>query len=217
MSHSASNPLAGPDTAAGRSAGETIAFDDAQLVCRARAGEMQAFGLLIAKYQDRVYNLLWRMLGSRSDAEELAQETFLRALERLGQFRGASGFYTWVFRIAANLAITHRRRTGRVHFRSLSAGEEGEDVQAEHLTASLAQQRTPAPDAGLLSRERALRLARALAELDEDARLAVLLRDVEDMDYAQIARVLEIPLGTVRSRLHRARATLREKLRDLMN
>lgn len=195
----------------------TVTFDDAALVKRSRDGDMQAFGLLVAKYQDRVFNLVYRMCNRRAEAEELAQEAFLRALERIGQFRGHSGFYTWLFRIAANLTISHRRRASRIKFQSMTAPPEFEGNQAEALTASLAARRQSAPHAAAMDAETQERIMLALQELDEDFRLAVILRDIEEMDYAEIARVLDVPVGTVKSRLHRARMLLREKLADLVS
>ena len=138
------------DEAAGKG---TIAFDDATLVEGCRSGEMKAYGLLVAKYQDRIFNMVYRMCGRRADAEELAQEAFLKALERIGQFRGNSGFYTWLFRIAANLTISHRRRAGRIHFRSLTGPENTGGTQADALTASVATRRDPGPVAAAMSDE----------------------------------------------------------------
>ena len=195
--------------------GGTVAFEDAALVDRSRKGDMQAFGALVAKYQDRIFNMIYRMCGRRADAEELAQETFLKSLERIGQFRGQSQFYTWLFRIAANLTISHRRRGGRVRFQSLSGPEEFEQSQADALTAAMARRRNPAPDAAVMAAETHQRVMQALEELDDEFRLVVVLCDIEEMDYAQIAEVLGVPVGTVKSRLHRARCMLKEKLADL--
>jgi RNA polymerase sigma-70 factor (ECF subfamily) len=175
---------------------------------------MQAFGLLVAKYQDRIYNLVLRLCGNASDAEELAQETFLKALENIAQFRGNSRFYTWLFRIAANLAISARRRGARIKFHPLAASDDGDGQIG--LEARLADSREPSPQHAAASAETAAAVLRALEELDEEARLVVVLRDVEDMDYSQIAEVLDLPVGTVKSRLHRARCLLKEKLSDLM-
>lgn len=200
----------------GSSAGRAIAFEDASLVDRCRKGDMQAFGALVAKYQDRVLSVIYRMCGRWADAEELGQETFLKALERIGQFRGSSGFYTWLFRIAVNLTISHRRRASRISFRSLTGPEEFDGMQAEALTSGLAQRREPNPTTVAQSAESSRRIGEALEQLDDEFRLVVVLRDVEDMDYAQIARVLDMPVGTVKSRLHRARCMLKDKLLDLV-
>ncbi len=194
----------------------TISFDDAALVEQCRRGDMQAFGSLVAKYQNRLFHMIYRMCGQRADAEELAQEAFLKALERIGQFRGQSQFYTWLFRIAANLTISHRRRAARVRFQSLTGPDEFENSQADALTATMARRRNPGPEAAAVSAETENRIMAALEELDDEFRLVVVLSDVEEMDYAQISRVLDLPIGTVKSRLHRARCILKDKLADLV-
>ena len=195
----------------------TVAFEDAALVERCRKGDMQAFGALVAKYQDRLFNMVFRMCGRRADAEELAQEAFLRALERIESFRSQSRFYTWLFRIAANLTISYRRRARRIRFEPLGGPEEFGETQAAARTAELASKRNPGPEAEAMTAETNQRISRALEELDDEHRLVVLLRDVEDMDYRQIAEVVGVPVGTVKSRLHRGRCTLRDKLADLVN
>ena len=195
-----------------------IAFDDPALVERCRKGDMQAFGMLVAKYQDRVYNLILRMCSRPADAEELAQETFLKALKKISQFRGQSSFYTWLFRIATNLTISHQRHlaVGRIRFHSLAteAGCSGNgpcDSQAQ-----LVSDKSPRPEDAMMAEELNHRITDAIEQLDDEFRVAVVLRDVEEMDYNQIAEVLDVPIGTVKSRLHRGREILKEKLSDLM-
>jgi len=199
-----------------RSGKGSIQFEDAALVQRSRKGDMDAFGLLVTKYQDRVFNMIYRMCGRRAEAEELAQDAFLKALERLDQFRGNSKFYTWLFRIAANLTISHRRRGGRVKFQTLTRSDDFDGGQADDLTAGLAERRAAAPDAMTMAAERARLVEAALNELDDDFRVVVVLRDVENLDYAEIGQVLDLPIGTVKSRLHRARCLLRNRLNSLM-
>ncbi len=219
MTRKASNLSAARESTADAEVGggSAIAFEDAALVERARIGDMQAFGALVAKYQDRVFNMVYRMCRRREDAEELAQEAFLKALEKISQFRGQSRFYTWLFRIAVNLVLSHRRKSGRIKFHSLSGGDDSEGSQAANLAASIAERREASPSARAMSVETRQRVLAAMEALDDEMRLVVILRDSEDMDYAQIAEVLSIPLGTVRSRLHRARCELKEQLADLMN
>ena len=206
----------GPSLAGEPASTGTIPFDDRALVERFRQGEMQAFGVLVTKYQDRIYNMILRMGPRPAEAEELAQEAFLRAMERIEQFRGKSRFYTWLFRIAANLTISHRRRSGRIKFRSLTSTEGPGGSPGDSLTAGLAQKRFPGPVASVLSAEIGDRVERALDELDEEFRDVVVLRDMEQLDYAEIAQVLDLPIGTVKSRLHRARCVLKNKLADLV-
>ena len=210
----ASNILAGDKAVpTGR---DRAGFEDTALVERTRNGDMQAFGLLVTKYQDRTFNMILRMCPRQAEAEELAQDAFLKALEQIGQFRGNSKFYTWLFRIAANLTISHRRRVGRIRFQSLTGPDEFEGAQAERLTAAVAAKRQRGPQAAAMSSETSRRVAEALEELDDEFRLVVILRDVEEMDYAGIAQVTGLPVGTVKSRLHRGRCMLKEKLAALM-
>jgi RNA polymerase sigma-70 factor (ECF subfamily) len=175
---------------------------------------MQAFAALIGKYQDRVYNVMLRMTGRTADAEELTQDAFLRALERISQFHGRSGFYTWLFRVAANLALSHRRRAARVKFHSLDAAAcDGEaPSQADRLTAAMAERHAPSPAEAAVTTETQKRVVAALGELDDEFRLAVVLCDIEQMDYATAADVIGVPLGTIKSRLHRGRCLLRSRL-----
>lgn len=218
MNRKASNIVtarkAGTDAEVG--SGGAIAFEDAALVARSRKGDMQAFAALVAKYQDRVFNMIYRMCHRHEDAEELAQETFLKALEKISQFRGQSRFYTWVFRIAVNLVISHRRRSGRIRFQSLVGPEEFGPTQAAEMAAA-ANRSNPGPQAAAMSAETQGRVMAALEELDDKMRLVVVLRDVEDMDYGEISDVLSVPIGTVKSQLHRARCALKGKLADLVS
>ncbi len=194
-----------------------VAFDDLTLVQRFRQGDMESFSLLVAKYQDRIYNMLLRMCGEPADAEELAQETFLRAMERIGQFQGRSKFYTWLFRIAANLAISHKRRGERIKFHSLSGPEDGDSSAGDAITSPLAAKRQSGPQETAVAAETHQRVMDALGELDDEFRLVIVLRDIEEMDYAQVADVMNVPMGTVKSRLHRARMMVRDRLKDLLD
>jgi len=211
----ASNILSADEADAARqsNSGETIGFEDVSLVERTRSGDMQAYGLLVAKYQDRVFNTACRMLGQREDAEEVAQEAFLKALEKISQFRNQSRFYTWLFRIAVNLIISRRRRGARIRFQSLTAADELGLTQAAGLKARKSGQ---SPQAAAVKAETMQRVAQALEELDDEMRLVIVLRDMEEMDYSQIADVLAVPAGTVKSRIHRARTALKDKLADLV-
>lgn len=217
MTDQASEILVGGRDGSSAAGREVIVFEDAALVERARKGDMSAFGTLIAKYQDRIFNTMLRMCPRRAEAEELTQEAFLMAMTRIGQFRGHSKFYTWLFRIAANLALSHRRRVGRVKFQSMTDTSDGGATQADRLTAALAQQRQAGPDKAAMAAETARAVSAAIEELDDEFRLVVILRDMEGMNYAEVAEVTGVPAGTVKSRLHRARLILREKLADLVD
>lgn len=209
-----SNIPAGVD-AGSAAAGAAPALEDAALLRRCRGGETAAFAGLVRKYQDRIYNAILRMCGNRDDAEELCQETFVKALENLATFREDSGLYTWLFRIGMNLTISHRRRSGRVRFHSLDPAP-GDGERVGRPQDVLADRRHGDPADDLIRSEADRRVLEALAELDEEFRAVAVLRDMEDMDYGQISQVLDIPVGTVKSRLYRARCLLQEKLKDLV-
>ena len=210
----ASNPAA-EATAGGDSAPRPIVFEDEALLDRCRRGEMAAFGPLVTKYQDRVYNAILRMCGNPDDAEELCQEAFVKALQNIGRFRQDSQLYTWLFRIAVNLTISHRRRGGRAKVFSLDSGGNGGE-QGQRAQDALPDHRQPRPEAAVEADDAHQRVLAAIGELGGEFQTVVVLRDMEDMNYEQISDVLAIPVGTVKSRLYRARCMLQEKLQDLM-
>jgi RNA polymerase sigma-70 factor (ECF subfamily) len=192
-------------------------IEESFLVRRCQNGQTDAFAELVRRYQDRIYNLTFRMTHRADIAEELAQETFLKAFVNLGRFEGACRFYTWLFRIAKNLTLSYLRRGGKVKFVPLARSENGDPAPGEAQTATLAARREPAPDQNAMADETHQRIEEALGQLDEEHRVMVLLRDMEDMSYEDIGQILELPTGTVKSRLHRARCELRNRLADLMN
>lgn len=181
---------------------------DAELVRRAQRGAPAAFAELVSRYQDRVFNTCYRMCHNDADALDLTQSTFLRALEALGQYEGRSSFYTWLFRIAVNLTMSHRRSRQRRPTVSLDAarGDGHADVpfgaQEDQVAATSEQ------------RELKERIEQAMEQLEDDYRAAVVLKDIEDLDYASIAEILDVPVGTVKSRIHRGRMMLRELLQE---
>ncbi len=182
-------------------------LSDADLVRRAQGGVPEAFAELVARYQDRVYNACYRMCHHEADALDYTQAAFVKALENLPRFRGEAGFYTWIFRIAMNQCLSHRRAQRRHPTGSLDAvGGDGRRAPADRRPAS--QARTVADG------ELRQRVAWALGQIDEEYRAAIVLKDIENFDYAEIAEILEVPLGTVKSRIHRGRLLLRDLLRD---
>jgi RNA polymerase sigma-70 factor (ECF subfamily) len=188
-----------------------IVPDDSDLLKSCRTGNMAALGQLIEKYQHRLFNAIFRVVGHHDDALELTQEAFVRAIKGLKNFRGQSGFYTWVFRIGINLAINHRQRNRHIAFTSLQPNEDAIGHQADGLAAMLeSPDLLPQQQAEL--REEHQRVLQGLAEMDPAARAIIVLRDVEGLGYGEIAGILEIPSGTVKSRICRARKALREKL-----
>jgi len=190
-------------------AARPTALEDQRLIKRIKSGESEAYGELVKKYQDRLFNTCWRISGHLEDARDLTQETFLRAYEKLSSFRDQSSFYTWIYRVAVNLALSHRRKTRRRRAGMGDAVGGTAGTQAEQLDERIAQASDSAQ--GKVSDESELKqtIAHALQELDDDHRAVVVLKDIEGFDYAEIAEVLEIPTGTVKSRLYRARMALR--------
>lgn len=177
--------------------GPSSELDEADCITRAQRGEVAAFAGLVARHQDRIYRFLVRMTRSREDARDLTQETFLSAYQALPRWRPDARLSTWLFRIARNLALDQLRRAQRVPSVAL------DEVLPEHLPAD---HRTP--EAALQARQRIAALEGALARLSVEHREIVLLRDIEDMPYEDIAQVLGITLGTVKSRIARARTAL---------
>lgn len=175
---------------------------DDQLIARTLEGDREAFGDLVRKYQDRLFNGMVQILRHEAEAEDTVQEAFILALTKLDSFRGKSGFYTWLFRIAYNVAIT------RIRKRKPTTSLENPTTQLQlQLPSAL-----PAPEAGMVQQERAQQLMQALSQLSDEHRHILVLREMEGMDYSAISQVLELPVGTVRSRLHRARMQLKEIL-----
>lgn len=182
------------------------AVADATLIDRTLAGEPAAFGELVLRYQDRLYNSLVRVLGSAEDARDAVQDAFVQAFVKLESFRGSSAFYTWLYRIAFNQAMSHARRKRPTRSLDLERTDRGrEPVDGQ-----------PAPDARLNERERATQVHRALAELSAEYRQVIVLREMDGCKYEEIAEMLELPVGTVRSRLFRARLELRDRLASVV-
>ena len=184
---------------------------DETLVGRCRRGNMAAFGQLTVKYQHRLFNAILRIVGNHDDALELTQEAFVRALQGLKNFRGQAGFYTWLFRIGVNLSLNHRQRQKHVSFTSLQGQAEEFGGQADGL-AALIEGADPSPAHQAQMQEEHQRVLAAMEKLDDNARAVVVLRDIEGFSYAEIGEILETPVGTVKSRISRARMALREVL-----
>jgi RNA polymerase sigma-70 factor (ECF subfamily) len=196
---------------------EPAADDDFELVRRCQSGDLPAFEGLVERYQDRVFNLVFRLSGHHQDAQDITQDVFLRALEHIGKFRQQAKFYTWLFRIAVNVAISRRRRGSRVRFVSLDgAGGDDDESGGELRAGQLPNPAAETPDAAADRNEQREQVAAAIAGLDDEFRSVLVLKDIEGFDYQQIAEVLELPLGTVKSRLHRARCELRDKLQPML-
>ena len=194
-----------------------INIDDSVLVQQSQMGDTTAMERLILRYQNRIYNVILKMCGNPDDAAELAQETFVKVIESIDKFQGKSSFYTWLFRIAVNLTLNHCQRSSRTAARSLDAEEtEPDGTTSQTLRDCLSDERALDPAAVAQNRELCELAKKSLLQLEEPQRAVVVLRDIEGMDYAQIADVLNIELGTVRSRLSRARSSLRDILEAML-
>lgn len=191
------------------------ASQDAEAIRKTLAGDRSAFASVVLAWQDRLYNVLRKMTRNEEDAADLTQETFARALDNLRSFRGESSAYTWLFRIALNLATSQHRQ--RLRRRTNAASQLGQPADAGDASANRVFDARPgptdAPAAHLENAERNQQVLAALQRLPDDQRALLVLRDVEDMDYQQIADTLDVPLGTLKSRLFRARLALREQLK----
>lgn len=183
---------------------------DRELVARAQRGDKQAFGLLVEKYQRKLARLLQRLIRDPAEVEDVTQEAFIRAYRALPAFRGESAFYTWLYRIGVNTAKNHlqamgRRAPGTVEAAEAEGLEEGEQLRDINT-----------PENVLMSKEIAATVNAAIAELPEELRNAIQLREFDGMSYEEIAEMMDCPIGTVRSRIFRAREAIAERLRPLL-
>ncbi|QEI06947.1 RNA polymerase sigma factor RpoE [Pigmentiphaga aceris] len=185
---------------------------DAILVERVQRGDKHAFELLVVKYQRKILRLLSRLIRDPSEIEDVAQEAFIKAYRALPQFRGESAFYTWLYRIAINTAKNHLVASGR---RPSSPSEfETEDGETFDETDTLSDNNTP--ESVLASREIAETVNAAIEALPEELRSAIVLREIEGMSYEDIAVAMGCPIGTVRSRIFRAREAIASRLKPLL-
>ncbi len=176
--------------------------NETELIEQALAGDSSAFGQLVRRYQDRLFTSVVHVVGQREEAEDIVQDAFVQAFLKLNSFRRRSSFYTWLYRIAFNQAFNRRRRARP----EISIDQTPSGVRTELADSA------DAPTEQILRRERAEQIRRALDGLDEEYRSVLVLREIDGFDYAAIAQVLDIKVGTVRSRLHRARALMRDQL-----
>ena len=179
-------------------------MDDKHILAQARRGELDAFEELVRRYEKRVYAIALRSAGSPEDAADITQDVFLRAWRSIESFRGDSGFSTWLFRITMNICVDHARHR-QTQPQTMALTNDEDEERPIHDTA-------PTPEEQLDNSELGRELAAALDEVSEEHRRIVLLRDVSGMSYTEIAEILEISEGTVKSRLARARIALRKVL-----
>lgn len=188
---------------------------DLKLVQSAQSGNVRAFELLVIKYQRRIQRLVGRMVRDTDLVEDISQETFIRAYRALRQFRGEAQFYTWLYRIAVNTAkkfLMELKRNPLISENSFQKdGEEDETFSPRH--ESIAEE---TPESVLAAKEIAEMVSQALDSLPEDLRQAVTLREIEGMSYEEIALVMDCPIGTVRSRIYRAREAISLKIKPML-
>jgi RNA polymerase sigma-70 factor (ECF subfamily) len=185
---------------------------DQQLVLRAQRGDKQAFELLVVKYQRKLGRLLARFIRDPAEVEDVTQEAFVKAYRALPAFRGDSAFYTWLYRIGINTAKNYLMALGR---RAPTSTEvEAQDAEGFEDGEQLRDINTP--ESMLLSKEIAATVNATIEELPEELRTAIQLREIEGMSYEDIARIMDCPIGTVRSRIFRAREAIAERLRPLL-
>ena len=179
---------------------------DQAIVRQVIEGDFEAFGVLVSKYQDRIYSAIRNYVSNPDDAVDITQDAFVKAYSKLRSFDASSAFYTWLYRIAFNLAISRQRR-------------QRPTVSVEHARDVLGHEpvdRADPPGARLEQEERACQVREAMAALSDEHRSILVLREVEGCAYEEIAEILELPVGTIRSRLHRARLQLRDQLQGLV-
>lgn len=185
---------------------------DQRLVEQVQRGDKRAFELLVAKYQRKIFRLLSRLIRDQAEIEDVAQEAFIKAYRALPNFRGESAFYTWLYRIAINTAKNFLVAQGR----RAPTSTETEIEDAERLEDASQLRDVATPDSLLLSKQVGAAVNRAIEKLPEDLRTAIVLRELEGLSYEEIAESMNCPIGTVRSRIFRAREAIANELRPLL-
>jgi RNA polymerase sigma-70 factor (ECF subfamily) len=189
---------------------------DAALVERVKQGDVRAFEMLVVKYQRRIERLIGRMVRDVDLVADIAQETFIRAYRALPQFRAESAFYTWLYRIAVNTAkkaLVDMKRDPVMTYTAM----QGVDDDDETYRGGMEPTDGETPEALLASKEIAATVNAAIAALSDDLRQAITLREIEGLSYEEISDVMNCPIGTVRSRIFRAREAIAERLRPLLD
>lgn len=184
---------------------KNVRADDHRLIEDCLQGSPAAFGVLVSRYQDRLFNTVYRLVGNPEDAADVVQEAFLSAYQSLGSFKGDAQFFTWLYRIAVNAAITHRRKQ-RGGLQAIKTSDSAPGI--EPLDPAPASR----PGHHLEMEEDERRVHEALQRLSSEHRAVLIMKDMEDMKYEEMAEVLGVPVGTIRSRLHRARLEIKEIL-----
>ena len=191
---------------------------DALLVERVKRGDVKAFEMLVVKYQRRIERLIGRMVRDVDLVEDIAQESFIRAYRALPQFRGESAFYTWLYRIAVNTAKKQLMELKRdpLVFQSQMKSSDDDETSSSERELNFNAADTETPEAVLASKEIAQAVNAAMDALPEELRMAITLREIEGMSYEEIAQALECPIGTVRSRIFRAREAISGRIKPML-
>jgi RNA polymerase sigma-70 factor (ECF subfamily) len=196
----------------GTDTNERAAAGEAELVERARAGDLEAYDQLVRRYQERIYSTVYHMTANHEDANDLAQESFIKAFQALSSFKGGSSFYTWVYRIAVNKTINFLKQ--RKNRSQLSLNDLDLNAENDPDLVALVSENTPRRDAGLSELQE--KLNTAMQKLSDHHRLVVTLHDVQGMSHEEIAKIMDCNVGTVRSRLFYARQQLQAYLSDYL-
>lgn len=189
---------------------------DIELVERAQCGDKKAFDLLVVKYYNRLSRLLSRFVSNPEEVEDLAQETFIKAYRALPSFRNESAFYTWLYRIGVNTAKNHFAAMGR-QITLLSADSIGHDDDERLFQESPLLKDMNTPEHILMSKEIMKTVAESVESLPDELKTAITLRELDGLSYEEIATVMNCPIGTVRSRIFRAREAVAERLKPLID
>ena len=184
---------------------------DAELVKRVQAGDASAFDLLVQKYQHKVINLVGRFVSDHAECQDIAQDAFIKAYRAINSFRGDSQFYTWLYRIAANTAKNYLASRARK-----SPTYSVDVADAEHFEGESGLKEYTTPENLLLTKEIEETIFRAIENLPDDLKSAISLREIDGLSYEEIANVMDCPIGTVRSRIFRARDAIDKELRPLL-
>ena len=194
-----------------------VSINDAVLIEQYRNGDSEAMERLVLKYQNRIYNVILKICADPDDAAELTQETFVKLIEKIGTFKYKSSFYTWLFRVAVNLTLNYCKRRNKISMTSIDqqVGADNGSVKAE-LVNFLEDKSSIEPAQIAQKKEAEQILLAGLNMLQDDQRTIIVLRDIESMSYEDITKALDIELGTVKSRLSRARQKLKEILAEIL-
>lgn len=193
--------------------------DEVELISALKLGEPRAYRTLVMQHQQKIYQVCFRMLNDNAEAEDMAQETFIRVFKSVGSFRGESSLSTWLYRVAVNLCknrILYLQRRAHQRQRAISTFK-GDRWQAQGVAqeVGLTSARIATPEEALDAQHAQSLIERALASIDEDLRALLILRDIQGESYDEIAQITGLPLGTVKSRIHRARSFLLERYQEL--